>query len=171
GEVVARAARAPDPLDRRLHRPGVGRPRDARALERREPPDHDLPGDEDRPALVRAADGGGGVAVRERQPRLEVPGPAGPDAEPLLAELRAGGAAVILVTGGTGFIGPKVVHELRAQEREVRCLVRDPKRAPQLAAWGCELVQGDVTDPASLRAAASGCDAVVHLVAILTGAR
>ena len=63
---------------------------------------------------------------------------------------------MILVTGGTGFIGPKVVHELRAQEREVRCLVRDPKRAPQLAAWGCELVQGDVTDPASLRAAASG---------------
>jgi uncharacterized protein YbjT (DUF2867 family) len=78
---------------------------------------------------------------------------------------------VILVTGGTGFVGPKIVHELRAQEREVRCLVRDPKRASKLAAWGCELVQGDVTDPTSLRAAVSGCDVVVHLVAILTGAR
>ena len=42
----------------------------------------------------------------------------------------------VLVTGGTGFIGPKVVHALRAQGREVRALVRHPERATQLAAWG-----------------------------------
>jgi uncharacterized protein YbjT (DUF2867 family) len=78
---------------------------------------------------------------------------------------------MILVTGGTGFVGPKIVHALRAQEQEVRCLVRDPKRASKLAAWGCELVEGDVTDPASLRAAVRGCDVVVHLVAIITGPR
>jgi NADH dehydrogenase len=76
---------------------------------------------------------------------------------------------VILVTGGTGFVGPKVVHELRAGEHEVRCLVRDRDRASKLAAWGCELVEGDVTDAASLREAVRGCDVVVHLVAILTG--
>jgi uncharacterized protein YbjT (DUF2867 family) len=76
---------------------------------------------------------------------------------------------VILVTGGTGFIGPKVVHELRAQERAVRCLVREPRKAATLRAWGCELVQGDVADAASLRRAAEGCDAVVHLVAIIAG--
>ena len=75
----------------------------------------------------------------------------------------------VLVTGGTGFIGPKVVHALRAQEREVRALVRHPERATQLAAWGAELVSGDVTDPASLRAAVDGCTQVVHLVAILKG--
>jgi len=39
---------------------------------------------------------------------------------------------VILVTGGTGFVGPKVVHALRAQERDVRCLVRKPGRAGTL---------------------------------------
>ncbi|MCW2966193.1 MAG: dehydrogenase [Actinomycetia bacterium] len=75
----------------------------------------------------------------------------------------------VLVTGGTGFIGPKVVHALRAQGREVRALVRHPERATQLAAWGAELVRGDVTDPASLRAAVDGCTHIVHLVAILKG--
>jgi len=75
----------------------------------------------------------------------------------------------ILVTGGTGFVGPKVVHALRAQGRDVRALVRHPDRATQLAAWGAELVTGDVTDPASLRAAVDGCTHVVHLVSILKG--
>jgi NADH dehydrogenase len=75
----------------------------------------------------------------------------------------------ILVTGGTGFVGPKVVHALRAQGRDVRALVRRPERAAQLAGWGVELATGDVTDRESLRAAADGCTHVVHLVAILKG--
>jgi uncharacterized protein YbjT (DUF2867 family) len=75
----------------------------------------------------------------------------------------------VLVTGGTGFVGPKIVHALRAQGRDVRALVRRPERASQLAGWGAELVTGDVTDPASLRAAVDGCSHVVHLVAIIKG--
>ena len=76
---------------------------------------------------------------------------------------------MILVTGGTGFIGPKVVHALRAAEQEVRCLVRQPAKATTLKAWRCELAAGDVTDPASLGAAAAGCDVVIHLVSIIAG--
>ena len=76
---------------------------------------------------------------------------------------------MIVVTGGTGFVGGHVVHELRGRELPVRCLVRDPRKASTLAAWGCELVQGDVTDPAALRRAADGADAIVHLVAIRQG--
>jgi uncharacterized protein YbjT (DUF2867 family) len=76
---------------------------------------------------------------------------------------------VILVTGGTGFVGPKIVHRLRAEERPVRGLVRDPDRGKDLAAWGCEHAQGDVTDPASVRRAMAGCEVVVHLVAIIQG--
>jgi NADH dehydrogenase len=75
----------------------------------------------------------------------------------------------ILVTGGTGFVGPKVVHALRAQGREVRALVRRPERGAQLAGLGAELVTGDVTDRASLNAALDGCTHVVHLVAIIRG--
>jgi NADH dehydrogenase len=77
---------------------------------------------------------------------------------------------VILVTGGTGFVGRHVVHALRAEDRPVRCLVRSRSGpAHQLASWGCDLVQGDVTDPASVRQAIAGCDVVVHLVSIITG--
>ena len=75
----------------------------------------------------------------------------------------------VLVTGGTGFIGPHVVHALRARELDVRALVRKPDRATRLTAWGVELAPGDVTDPASLRAAFEGVDTVVHLVAIIRG--
>ena len=80
---------------------------------------------------------------------------------------------MILVTGGTGFVGPKVVHALRERDLPVRCLVRKPSSSPaqSLATWGCELVQGDVTDAQSLRRAVEGCDTVVHLVAIRQGSR
>jgi NADH dehydrogenase len=77
----------------------------------------------------------------------------------------------VLVTGATGFIGPHVVHALRAREVPVRALVRDRSRGSRLAAWGSELVEGDVTDPASLRAALAGVDTVIHLVAIIKGSR
>lgn len=78
---------------------------------------------------------------------------------------------MILVTGGTGFVGPKVVHALRAEGRDVRTLVREPGSRPakQLDAWGCEVVGGDMTDAESLNRAVAGCEAVVHLVAIPTG--
>jgi len=75
----------------------------------------------------------------------------------------------VLVTGGTGFIGPHVIHALRARDVPVRALVRDPAKAARLTAWGVELVRGDVTDPVSLAAACAGADAVVHLVSIITG--
>ena len=75
----------------------------------------------------------------------------------------------VLVTGGTGFVGSGIVHALRAEDRPVRCLVRDRRKASRLASWGCELVEGDVTDAASLRPAVEGCDRVIHLVAIRSG--
>ncbi|HEY7198230.1 MAG TPA: NAD(P)H-binding protein [Gaiellaceae bacterium] len=78
---------------------------------------------------------------------------------------------MILVTGGTGFVGPKVVHALRVEDRPVRALVRDSRsdEARRLEAWGCELAVGDVTDAESLRRAVEGCTTVVHLVAIISG--
>lgn len=75
----------------------------------------------------------------------------------------------ILVTGATGFVGPSIVQALRASDREVRVLARDPGRTAGLSAIGSEVVAGDVTDPASLQAAVDGCTHVVHLVAIIKG--
>ena len=78
---------------------------------------------------------------------------------------------MILVTGGTGFVGGHVVHELRSRDLPVRCLVRDPRRGAKLTAWGCELTEGDMADPTSLRGAVAGVDTVIHLVAIRQGRR
>jgi uncharacterized protein YbjT (DUF2867 family) len=78
---------------------------------------------------------------------------------------------VILVTGATGFIGPRIVHALRRRDRPVRALVRRPDSniASTLEVWGAELAQGDMTDRESLRRAVDGCETVVHLVAIRQG--
>jgi uncharacterized protein YbjT (DUF2867 family) len=78
---------------------------------------------------------------------------------------------VILVTGATGFVGPRVVRALRERDKPVRALVRSTssKSASTLAAWGAELVQGDMTDRDGLRRAVESCDVVVHLVAIRQG--
>ena len=78
---------------------------------------------------------------------------------------------MILVTGSTGFVGPHVVHALRERDKPVRALVRTPsgRSATTLAAWGAELVQGDMTDRESLRRAVDGAEVVVHLVAIRQG--
>jgi len=75
----------------------------------------------------------------------------------------------ILVTGGTGFVGSRIVHALRAEGRRVRVLVRRRERGSRAASWGAELVRGDMTDRESLRGAVEGSEVVVHLVAIRQG--
>jgi uncharacterized protein YbjT (DUF2867 family) len=76
---------------------------------------------------------------------------------------------VIFVTGGSGFVGGHVVHELRGRGLAVRCLVRDPHKAAKLATWGCELLQGDMADSAALRRGIDGAETVIHLVSIRQG--
>jgi len=76
---------------------------------------------------------------------------------------------MILITGATGFVGPHIVHTLRAEDRPVRALVREGTDTGRLHTWGCETVVGDMSDPSSLRRAVEGCNTVVHLVAIITG--
>ena len=66
-------------------------------------------------------------------------------------------------------MGRRIVHALRAENRDVRALVRRPERAAHLRALGVEVAAGDITDPASLRRAMEGCTHVVHLVAIIKG--
>ena len=75
----------------------------------------------------------------------------------------------ILVTGGTGFVGPKIVYALRARNLDVRVLARRPESQERMTSWGATVVPGDVTDPASLEAAVAGCTHVVQLVAIIKG--
>ncbi|MGI8856653.1 MAG: SDR family oxidoreductase [Thermomicrobiales bacterium] len=74
---------------------------------------------------------------------------------------------MILVTGGTGYVGARLVQRLVEQGREVRLLVRDIPTARRAFPAGVAFAQGDVTAPETLPAALGGVDAVIHLVAII----
>src|SRR5438128_3959435 len=70
-----------------------------------------------------------------------------------------------LVTGGTGFVGAKVVRELLAQRRRVRVLARPRGDRRALAGLDVEICEGDLLDPASVQRAVKGVDVVFHVAA------
>lgn len=79
---------------------------------------------------------------------------------------------MILVTGGTGFVGSSLVMELLHAQRSVRCFSRRPERAVALKEAGCRLVSGDVTRISTLlKAFTPEVEAVIHLVGILNESR
>jgi dihydroflavonol-4-reductase len=70
-----------------------------------------------------------------------------------------------LVTGATGFVGSAVLRKLVAAGHDVRVLSRAASDRGNLAGIDCEIVTGDLTDPASLAAAVAGCDTLLHVAA------
>jgi len=70
------------------------------------------------------------------------------------------------VTGGTGFIGQRVIQRLRSRGDDVVALVRDPAKATGLLEQGAELVEGDLSSEDAIRRATEGADAVFHIAAV-----
>jgi nucleoside-diphosphate-sugar epimerase len=75
---------------------------------------------------------------------------------------------VVLVTGAAGVMGARMCAGLRRAGFEVRALVLpgDPLRS-RLDGLGCTLLEGNVADAESLRAACDGVDLVYHLAAVI----
>ncbi len=71
----------------------------------------------------------------------------------------------VLMVGGTGALGRKVVDALLKRQQSVRMLVRTPSKAQEFADRGVELVQGDMMAPQSLIAAMEGADSVITCAA------
>jgi uncharacterized protein YbjT (DUF2867 family) len=71
---------------------------------------------------------------------------------------------VIVVAGGTGALGSRLVRCLAERGLAVRILTRDPIRAQQLVGGGVEAVCGDVRDAASLKEALVGASTVVSAI-------
>jgi uncharacterized protein YbjT (DUF2867 family) len=69
--------------------------------------------------------------------------------------------AVILVAGGTGFIGSHIVRHLLKGGHKVVVMTRNPEKARASVPAGVDLRQGDVADAASLDRAAASIDVVV----------
>ena len=72
----------------------------------------------------------------------------------------------IFVTGGTGFIGTAVVHELISAGHRVMGLARSDAAAAKLTQAGAEAHLGSLDNLASLAAGARACDGVIHLAFI-----
>ncbi|MHB8556379.1 MAG: NAD-dependent epimerase/dehydratase family protein [Candidatus Dormibacteria bacterium] len=71
--------------------------------------------------------------------------------------------SLVLVTGGSGFVGGAVVRALLARGYSVRLLLR--RQAAVDPCPGVERVAGDITDRASLERAMRGCAAAIHCAA------
>ena len=70
---------------------------------------------------------------------------------------------MILVTGGSGFIGGHLVARLVSQGRPVRCLVRRSSSVRNLPRDGIEIVYGDLASGNGLAEAVDGVETVIHL--------
>jgi uncharacterized protein YbjT (DUF2867 family) len=71
---------------------------------------------------------------------------------------------MLLVAGGTGRLGTRVVELLTKRDMRVRVLTRDRNRAAHLTSDLIEVVEGDVRNPASLETAFSGVTAVISCI-------
>jgi farnesol dehydrogenase len=72
----------------------------------------------------------------------------------------------VLLTGGTGFLGKNVARALAARGHALRLLARGASDLSGLPD-GVEIARGDVTDADALKRAAEGCQAVVHMAALV----
>jgi nucleoside-diphosphate-sugar epimerase len=76
-----------------------------------------------------------------------------------------------MVTGGTGFTGSHTVRAIAAAGHEVRLLVRDRDKLKRVFAGDAfvpsDVVLGDIADEAAVAEAMRGCDAVVHVAALV----
>jgi len=75
---------------------------------------------------------------------------------------------MMLITGGTGFVGSHLIKRLIDEGHKVRCVIREgSKKIDRIKGLGAEIVHGDVTDADSLIDACKGIDTIIHLVGII----
>ena len=71
-----------------------------------------------------------------------------------------------LVTGATGFTGGHLARTLAEHGHHVRALVRPGSSTERLVHPRIELIEGQLTNPANVKAAAEACDKIYHIAAV-----
>lgn len=71
----------------------------------------------------------------------------------------------VAITGGTGFVGSNTARALLGAGHEVVLVSRGSRRVAPRA--GLTVARGDVTSGSGLEEAFAGCDAVIHLTAVI----
>jgi nucleoside-diphosphate-sugar epimerase len=75
--------------------------------------------------------------------------------------------ATAFVTGGSGFIGGRLIERLRADGHAIRALARSDQAAERIRSRGGEPVPGELSDRSALTAGAAGCELAFHAAATL----
>ncbi len=78
---------------------------------------------------------------------------------------------LILLTGGSGYVGGRLIPFLEQQEVRLRCLARTPEKLRSRVRPGTEIIQGDVLEPTSLEQALQGVHTAYYLVHLMSGAK
>ena len=76
---------------------------------------------------------------------------------------------IILLTGGSGYVGGRLIPLLEQQGVKLRCLARNPDKLRSQVQAASEVVQGDVLDPPSLDRALQGVHTAYYLVHLMSG--
>ena len=76
---------------------------------------------------------------------------------------------LILLPGGSGYVGGRLIPLLEQQPVNLRCLARNPAKMRSRVKETTEIVRGDVLDPASLDQALQGVHTAYYLVHLLSG--
>ena len=67
----------------------------------------------------------------------------------------------ILLIGATGTLGRQIAKQAIEEGHEIRCFVRNPKKASFLQEWGCELTQGNLLNSSDIEYALQDIEAVI----------
>ena len=67
----------------------------------------------------------------------------------------------ILLVGATGTLGRQIAKKAVEEGHEVRCIVRNPRKASFLQEWGCELTKGDLLIKDDISYALQDIEAVI----------
>lgn len=73
---------------------------------------------------------------------------------------------VVVVTGGSGFVGRRIIEMLLQEPQQYRVTVLDVL-LPLVKHRSVTYVRGDICDPAHVQAAFKGADAVLHVASII----
>jgi nucleoside-diphosphate-sugar epimerase len=85
----------------------------------------------------------------------------------LLCSNRLWHLAQAFLTGGSGFIGGRLIERLRQEGHEVRALARSDAAAEKVRSRGAEAVAGDLSSLEAMRTGAAGCEWTFHAAAML----
>jgi uncharacterized protein YbjT (DUF2867 family) len=88
-----------------------------------------------------------------------------------MAKVEGENRPLILLTGGSGYVGGRLIPLLERQGVRLRCLARSPEKMRSRVQAGTEIVQGDVLEPASLDRALQGGHTAYYLVHLMSGSK